>query len=183
MANIQLWSGANPSTGLASVIGPPTTGAACAPDSPAGLCNQFHVVTFAGNPCAISAGQLVLSADFQCASGGAPASCGYINARSSYRLGNLVISYDACPRVVVYGIDTAASKLHLHTDVARATVVADPQQQGATLYGRCAIAPSAGASFQTVTLVALKAFRQAAGGAVNLGTSWRRRSGCRCCRR
>jgi hypothetical protein len=169
VANVQLWIGANPSSGLATVIGAPATGAACAPGSPTGFCDQFHVVTFAENPCSVQGGVLVLSADFQCASGGAPASCGYINAKSTYRLGNLAIAYDACPRIVQYGINTAASFLHLNTDEARTTVVADPQQQGSVLYGRCSIQPSTGASFQSVTLVTLNAFQQTAGGALNLG--------------
>jgi hypothetical protein len=146
-----------------------STGAAYDPSSPAGFCHQFSIVTFALNPCSVTGANLVLSADFQCANGGSPASCGYINAKTIYRLDILILSYDACPRVVVYGINSAASYLHLNTDVARTTIVASPQQQGTVLYGRCSILPSTGATFQSVTLRSLNAIQQGATGPIDLG--------------
>jgi hypothetical protein len=126
-------------------------------------------VTFDLNPCSVTGANLVLSADFQCANRRSPASCGYINANANYRLENLILSYDACPRVVVYGINSAASYLHLNTDVARTTIVAAPQQQGTVLYGRCSILPSTGATFQSVTLRSLNAIQQGTTGPIDLG--------------
>merc|ERR1711991_892139 len=86
-----------------------------------------------------------------------------------FRLYNLILTYDACPRVVQYGLDSAVSFLRLHEDVPRAVPVSVPAQQGSTLYGRCSVEPSAGATFQSVTLSALNVIQQSAGGPIDLG--------------
>merc|ERR1712065_118584 len=80
-----------------------------------------------------------------------------------------ILTYDACPRVVQYGVDSAVSFLRLHEDVPRAVPVSAPAQQGSTLYGRCSVEPSAGATFQSVTLSALNVIQQSAGGPIDLG--------------
>merc|ERR1711991_287016 len=85
------------------------------------------------------------------------------------RLDNLILTYDACPRVVQYGVDSAVSFLRLHEDVPRAVPVSAPAQQGSTLYGRCSVEPSAGATFQSVTLSALNVIQQSTGGPIDLG--------------
>jgi hypothetical protein len=82
---------------------------------------------------------------------------------------NLILSYDACPRVVEYGVNDQVSYLRLHEDVPRAVAVSAPALQGSTLYGRCSIAPTTGAQFQSVTLSSLAVFQQSAGGPIDLG--------------
>merc|ERR1712093_555499 len=67
------------------------------------------------------------------------------------------------------GINAAASFLRLHEDAPRATPIAAPATQGETLYGRCSVEPSAGATFEAVTLSALRVFQQSAGGPIDLG--------------
>merc|ERR1711916_220675 len=110
-----------------------------------------------------------LTAEFKCADGSDPSTCGYQSVQSSFRLDNLILTYDACPRVVQYGLDSAVSFLRLHEDVPRAVPVSAPAQQGSTLYGRCSVEPSAGATFQSVTLSALNVIQQSAGGPIDLG--------------
>ena len=105
-----------------------------------------------------------LTVQFQCANGGAPNTCGYQNVQNAFRLDQLFLSYDACPRVVEYGINSAASFLRLHEDVPRAVPVSAPSLQGATLYGRCSVQPSTGATFETVTLSSMRVMQQANGG-------------------
>merc|ERR1711991_1266661 len=61
----------------------------------------------------------------------------------------------------------ASSFLRLHDDVPRAVPISAPAAQESTVYGRCSIAPSAGAAFQSVTLSGLKVFQQ--NGNIDLG--------------
>jgi len=157
------------SSGLAPVVSGPTTGTACDAASPAGSCDQFHEIRFSNTPCSVSAAEMVLTAEFKCADGSDPSTCGYQSVQSSFRLDNLILTYDACPRVVQYGVDSAVSFLRLHEDVPRAVPVSAPAQQGSTLYGRCSVEPSAGATFQSVTLSALNVIQQSAGGPIDLG--------------
>ena len=157
------------STGLSSVLSGPASGG-CDASSPAGFCDQFHVVRFSDEPCAVSNAEMVLTAQFVCSDGSAPESCGFQSGQqSSFRLDRLFLTYDACPRVVEYGINAAASFLRLHEDAPRATPIAAPATQGETLYGRCSVEPSAGATFEAVTLSALRVFQQSAGGPIDLG--------------
>merc|ERR1712065_118810 len=53
--------------------------------------------------------------------------------------------------------------------MGRAVPVSAPAQQGSTLYGRCSVEPSAGATFQSVTLSALNVIQQSASGPIDLG--------------
>jgi hypothetical protein len=82
---------------------------------------------------------------------------------------NLLISYDSCPRIVAYGVDTTTSSLKLNSDVQRLTPLAAPALQGATLYGRCSIFPTAGAVFQSVTLSALNIVQLSSPANIDLG--------------
>ena len=166
VSNVALGLG---STGLAPIVSGPTTGAACDAGSALGSCDQFHTIRFSDNPCAISGAELVLSVAFECSTGAAAASCGYVSAASSYRLDKLFLTYDACPRVVQYGVDAQQSFLRLHEDVARATPLAAPALLGSTLYGRCSVRPTQGATFQSVTLSSMAVMRQSAGGPINMG--------------
>jgi len=146
------------STGLtATVLAGPTTGTACDAASPAGKCDQYHVITFSDTPCAVSGASMTLQAVFVCADGSNASTCGYTNlpANNTYSMPNLLLNYDSCPRIVAYGVDTAASSLLLHTDVQRTTPVSAPALQGSTLYGRCSVFPTTGAVFQSVTMSAL----------------------------
>ena len=168
VANVALGVG---SSGISTVMAGPTTGAACDADSPPGACDQFHVISFLDNPCAVTGAELVLSVDFECASGAPAASCGFVNANAggAYQLTQLMLTYDMCARVVEYGVDDQASFLRLHEDAARQTPVSAPVVQGEVLYGRCAISPTTGAQFQSVTLTSLAVIRQSASGPVNMG--------------
>merc|ERR1711991_904214 len=166
VANVQL---STDSSGLAPVVSGPTTGAACDAASPAGFCDQFHEIKFSDDPCLVRDAELVLTAEFKCADGADPSTCGYQSVQSSFRLDNLILTYDACPRVVQYGVDSAASFLRLHDDVPRAVPVSAPALQSSTLYGRCSVEPLAGSTFQSVTLTAMKVFQQDAAGPIDLG--------------
>merc|ERR1711991_899531 len=94
---------------------------------------------------------------------------GYAVFQNSYTMNQLILTYDACPRVVQYGVDSAASFLRLHDDVPRAVPVSAPALQSSTLYGRCSVEPLAGSTFQSVTLTAMKVFQQDAAGPIDLG--------------
>merc|ERR1711916_102165 len=89
--------------------------------------------------------------------------------QNSYTMNQLILTYDACPRVVQYGVDSAASLLRLHDDVPRAVPVSAPALQSSTLYVRCSVEPLAGSTFQSVTLTAMKVFQQDAAGPIDLG--------------
>ena len=156
------------STGLSTIVVGPQSGA-CDPASPAGSCDQFHSIKFSDDPCSVSNAELVLTAEFKCADGSDPSTCGYSSFQSSYTMNNLFLTYDACPRVVEYGVNDAASFLRLHDDVPRAVPVSAPALQSSTLYGRCSIEPSAGGTFQSVTLTALNVLQQDAVGPIDLG--------------
>jgi len=155
VANVQLSAD---SSGLAPVVSGPTTGAACDAASPAGSCDQFHEIRFANDPCSVSAAEMVLTAELK-----------YQSVQSSFRMDNLIVTYDACPRVVQYGVDVAVSFLRLHEDVPRDVPLTRPARQGSKLYGRCSVEPSAGGTFQTVTLASLNVMQQSAGGPIDLG--------------
>merc|ERR1711991_933766 len=104
-----------------------------------------------------------------CADGSDPSTCGYAVFQNSYTMNQLIMTYDACPRVVQYGVDSAASFLRLHDDVPRAVPVSAPALQSSTLHGRCSVEPLAGPTFQSVTLTAMKVFQQDAAGPIDLG--------------
>lgn len=160
------------STGLSAVLSGPALSVGCAASSPAGWCDQFHTIRFSDEPCLVSNAEMKLTVQFQCADGGAPNTCGYQNVKSALRLEQLFLSYDTCPRAVEYGINSAASFLRLHEDVPRAVPVSAPAVQGATLYGRCSVQPSNGATFEAVTLSSMRVMQQANGGggnAIDLG--------------
>merc|ERR1712065_109194 len=106
VANVQLSAD---SSGLAPVVSGPTTGTACDAASPAGSCDQFHEIRFSNTPCSVSAAEMVLTAEFKCADGSDPSTCGYQSVQSSFRLDNLILTYDACPRVVQYGVHSAGA--------------------------------------------------------------------------
>ena len=162
-------NGPSGSTGVSAVVSGPTTGASCDPASPAGFCDQFHEIKFSDDPCLVSDAELVLTAEFRCADGSDPSTCGYAVFQNSYTMNQLILTYDACPRVVQYGVDSAASFLRLHDDVPRAVPVSAPALQSSTLYGRCSVEPLAGSTFQSVTLTAMKVFQQDAAGPIDLG--------------
>jgi len=166
VANVAVNTGA--STGLSTIEVGPQSGA-CEPDSPAGSCDQFHSIKFSDDPCSVSNAELVLTAEFKCADGSDPSTCGYSSFQNSYTMDQLFLTYDACPRVVEYGVNDAASFLRLHDDVPRAVPVSAPALQSSTIYGRCSIEPSAGGSFQSVTLSALNVLQQDAAGPIDLG--------------
>jgi uncharacterized integral membrane protein len=171
VANVTVATGIGGSTGIASVIGLPVTGASCDANSAPGSCDQFHVIRFSDTPCSVSGAELVLSVVFTCANGSNATMCGFVNVNvgAVYRLPNLLLSYDACPRVVQYGVNAQQSWLRLHVDAPRTVVLATPSTQGATVYGRCSIVPTAGAQFQSVTLSSLAVIRQDISGPTNLG--------------
>merc|ERR1711991_1082940 len=154
------------SSGLSTVLSGPTSGA-CDAASPAGSCDQFHVIRFSIDPCNVENAEMLLTAQFKCADGSDPNTCGYQNIQGSFTLDKLFLTYDACPRTVEFGIEYASSFLRLHDDVPRAVPISAPAAQESTVYGRCSIAPSAGAAFQSVTLSGLKVFQQ--NGNIDLG--------------
>jgi hypothetical protein len=158
------------STGISVVTGGPNVGA-CDPSSEPGLCNQFHVIEFSSTPCLVASAAMVLDVQFQCADGSDPSTCGFTNLpiNNRYLLPNLLIDYDACPRVIEYGVDAASSFLRLHTDVPRAVPVTDPASQGAVLYGRASIQPSGAGEFLSCTLSALNVFQVASPNNIDLG--------------
>jgi hypothetical protein len=113
---------------------------------------------------------MVLTASFLCSDGSIASSCGFQAVQSVFTLNQLILNYDACPRVVEYGIDSANSFLRLHDDVPRAVPVSAPALQGSTLYGRCSVLPTAGSTFQSVTLSAMRVFQAGgANGPIDLG--------------
>jgi hypothetical protein len=127
---------ANP-TGLSAMLSGPEASPGCAVSSPAGLCNQFHVIRLSDEPCLVSSAEMELTVTFQCANGGEPSTCGHQAVQRAFRLDELFLTYDACLRVVEYGINSAASFLRLHKDAPLAVAVSAPAVQGATLFGRC----------------------------------------------
>ena len=129
-------------TGLSAVLSGPKALPGCGESSPAGSCDQFHVIRFSDEPCLVSNAEMELTVAFQCANGGKPSTCGYQAVQSAFRLDNLSLTYDACPRVVEYGINSAALFLRLHKDAPRAVAVSTPAVQGAMLFGRCSVLPS-----------------------------------------
>jgi hypothetical protein len=158
VANVQL-DVAN-STGLSAVLSGPEASPGCAASSPAGSCDQFYVIQFSDEPCLVSNAEMELTVAFQCANGGEPSTCGYQAVQSAFRLDKLFLTYDACPLVVEYGINSATSFLRLHEDAPRAVAVLAPAAQGATLFGRCSVLPSTGATFDSVTMSSLRVMRQ-----------------------
>jgi hypothetical protein len=164
LTNTSLWAGIGGSTGIAPIVSI-TTGVACDPASPAGFCDQYHVIRFSDVPCQVSGANLVLAVTLQCANGNTnPGLCGFVNYRNTYRLNNIILTYDSCPRIVEFGINSANSFLRLNTDAARAEPVAAPVVQGSTLFGRCSITPSIGAQFQSTTLLSLRLMQKATSG-------------------
>ena len=133
------------STGLSAVLSGPRASPGCAASSPAGSWDQFHVIRFSDKSCLVSNAEMELTVAFQYANGGEPSTCGYQAVQSVFRLDKLFLTYDACPRVVEYGINSAASVLRLHEDALRAVAVSARAVQGSTLFGRCSVLPSTGA--------------------------------------
>jgi hypothetical protein len=152
----------------------PTTGTACDSKSAASTCDQYHIINFSDQPCSVNAAQLVLAADVECFGGADPSQCGYVLSPNrtnwTYRLGGLVLTYDACARVTQFGVDTSTSYLRLFNDVARSAPVSGPIQQDATLHGRMNLFPTSGATFSSVTLATLDLIQQTETGAKDLGT-------------
>ena len=70
VANVQLYV-AN-LTGLSAVLSGPDASPGCAASSPAGSCDQFHVIRFSDDPCLVSNSEMELTVSFQCANGGEP---------------------------------------------------------------------------------------------------------------
>ena len=99
-----------------------------------------------------------LTVSFQCANDGEPSTRGYQAVQSAFRLGKLFLTYDACPRVVEYGINSAALFLRFLEDAPRA--VPAPAVQRVTLFGRCSVLPSTGATFDSVTMSSLRVMQQ-----------------------
>jgi citrate lyase gamma subunit len=66
------------STGLSAVLSGPEASPGCAASSPAGSCDQFHVIRFSDKPCLVSNAKMELTVAFQCANGGKPSTCGYL---------------------------------------------------------------------------------------------------------
>ena len=74
VANVQL-DVAN-LTGLSAVLSGPEASPSCAASSPAGSCNQFHVIWLSGEPCLVSNVEMELTLAFQFANDGEPSTCG-----------------------------------------------------------------------------------------------------------
>lgn len=169
--NVSVVLGASGSSGIAPVIGDVVWQSQCDASSAAGTCDQYHLIKFQDTPCSVSQAELVLSAAFVCADGRDPSLCGFVNlpTDNTYRLNNIILTYDACARVVQYGVDSSKSYLRLHTDVARTTALSAPATQGTVVYGQCNIQPTSGALFQSVTLSSLAVVQQTSNGPQNLG--------------
>lgn len=155
LANVRVSAGAA-ILGVTNVLNV-TTPSDCDSNSPVGKCNQFHAVSLSDSPCSVSGAELVLSARFVCANGSDASTCGFFNlpVNDTYTLGNMFLTYDSCPRVVVFGVDSANSYLRLHTDVARRVPLTQQTTLGTVLFGRASVVPSAGASFQSISLTSL----------------------------
>lgn len=99
---------AGSSLNVPPVTGEPNTGATCDPTSPGGKCDQFHTIRLSSTPCKVETASMTLTAVFECANGYQPNQCGFTNMppANTFTLNNILLSYDACARVVQYGIDT-----------------------------------------------------------------------------